>query len=202
MKTFRISDLNRIIIYDAVRHKELFTFSPLSRSVLESSEDKMFTFRDGTDSPILQEKDLSLPHPFFVLITFGSLSSFDLFIPITEEELKNLRCIQKRGNRGTILFVQGQLEHLVPPMRLDVSTYESSELYELNDIYGILERLMDSHEDEPFETDYDEKDYLSSLMHIKELADKAITHAKWRLAISDEDALGAIRDWDDRRRWC
>ena len=53
-----------------------------------------------------------------------------------------------------------------------------------------------------FETDYDEKRYLEDLIEIRRLAESAISHAKWRLAIKDDEALARIRDWDDRRRWC
>ena len=89
-----------------------------------------------------------------------------------------------------------------PVLHLNTATYESSEIYELSEIQALIGRLMDSHEDAPFETGYDEERYLKDLVEIGRLAKSAISHAKWRLAIKDDEALGRIRDEDDKRRWC
>ena len=89
-----------------------------------------------------------------------------------------------------------------PVLHLNTAAYESSEINELSEIQDIIGRLTDCHEDEPFETDYDEMRYLEDLIEIMRLAESAISHAKWRLAIKDDEALERIRDEDDKRRWC
>ena len=202
MNRFNIHEIHDITVFDSGKKKELFTFNTWCKSVADSFPDGEFNLEGDKAVPHFQHIDLSFPGPFTSNGRHSGSSWLELWIPINEAGLENLRCTQKKGNRGTILFLQGEMKCFTPVLRLDTAAYESSELHELSEIQALVERLTDSNEDEPFETGYDEKDYLNSLMQIKELAEKAISHAKWRLAIKDDEALERIRDWDDGRRWC
>ena len=203
MSRFTIHEIHDITVFDSRKKKELFTINTWCRTVDESFPGGGFCLNQDKDVPHLQHEDLSLTEPFTTSGRQGHSGWKELWIPVDKAGLENFRCTQRRGNRGTILFLHGEMRCFSPVLHLDTATYESSEIDELSEIQALIERLTDSHEDdEPFETDYDEERYLKDLIEIGRLAESAISHARWRLAIKDDEALERIRDGDDRRRWC
>ena len=191
MIEFSIDDVRDISIFNNRTAKEIFSFCTWSRSVVESSANSTFRLLAG-DAPILEKPDLTLSHPFF--IKPADSLWLTLYIPEDTAAIRGFQVTQKRDNCRTLLFVQGVMEGLKPPMKLDVATYESNENRELNSIHEILERLM-------YKADYDNRQYKQALMEIKKLTDEAIVHATWRLSLTDDEALEQIRDFDDKRRW-
>lgn len=192
MIEFSIDDVRDIVVFDSRTAKEIFSFCAWSRSVVESSANSTFRLLAG-DVPMLEKPDLTLTHPFFTKPS-GYLW-LTLYIPEDTAAIRNFHVTQKRDNCRTLLFVQGIMEGLKPPMKLDVAAYESSENRELNSIHAILESLM-------YEADYDGRQYKQALMEIKKLADEAIVHATWRFSLTDDEALEQIRDFDSKRHWC
>ena len=191
MIEFSIDDVRDIVVFNSRTAKEIFSFCAWSRSVVESSASSTFRLLAG-DAPILEKPDLTLSHPFFIKLA-GSLW-LTLYIPEETAAIRGFQVTQKHDNCRTLLFVQGIMEGLMPPMKLDVATYESNENRELNSIHAILERLM-------YKADYDGKQYKQALMEIKKLADEAIVHATWRLSLTDDEALEQFRDSDPKRNW-
>ena len=202
MNRFTIHEIHDITVFDSRNRKELFTFNTWCRSVDRSFPDGGFSLDQDKDVPHLQHEDLSLTEPFTTAGRHGHSGWKELWIPEDKARLEDFSCTQRRGNRGTILFLHGEMRCFSPILHLETASYESSEIDELSEIQELIGRLTDCHEDEPFETDYDEKRYLEDLIEIRRLAESAISHAKWRLAIKDDEALARIHDWDDRRRWC
>lgn len=199
MIEFSIDDVRDIVVFNSRTAKEIFSFCAWSRSVVKSSASSIFRLLAG-DAPMLEKPDLTLPHPFFIKPA-GS-PWLTLYIPEDIAAIRGFQVTQKRGNCRTLLFVQGTMEGLVPPMKLDVATYESNEHRELNRIHEILESLMYDNEIEQFDADYNGRHYKQALMKIKKLADEAIVHATWRLSLTDDEALEQIRDSDPKRNWC
>ena len=202
MSSFNIHEIHEITVFDSRKKKELFSFNTWCRSVDESFPGGGFSLEQDKDVPHLQQEDLSLTEPFTTAGRHGHSGWKELWIPEDKTRLENFSCTQRRGNRGTILFLHGKMRCFSPVLHLDTASYESSELDELSEIQALIERLMDNDEDAPFETGYDERRYLEDLVEIRRLAESAISHARWRLAIKDDEALERIRDDDDRRRWC
>ncbi len=199
MSRFTTHEIHNIAVFDSRKKKELFSFNTWCRSVDESFPGGGFSLEQDKDVPHLQHEDLSLTEPFTTSGRHVHSSWKELWIPVDKAGLEHFSCTQKRGNRGTILFLHGEMRCFSPVLHLDTATYESSEIDELSEIQALIERLTDCHDDEPFETYYSEKRYLKDLVEIRRLAESAITHAKWRLAIKDDEALERIRDGDDRR---
>ena len=190
MIEFSIDNVRDITVFDSRTAKEIFSFCTWSRSVVESSANSTFRLLAG-DAPMLEKPDLTLPHPFFIKPA-GSLW-LTLYIPEETAAIRGFHITQKHDSCRTLLFVQGVMEGLKPPMKLDVCTYESNEHRELNRIHEILKSLM---------SDYDGRRYKQTLIEIKKLADEAIAHATWRLSLTDDEALEKIRDFDPKRSWC
>lgn len=190
MIEFSIDDVRDIVVFNSRTAKEIFSFCTWSRSVVESSANSTFRLLAG-DAPMLEKPDLTLTHSFFTKPS-GSLW-LTLYIPEDIAAIRGFQVTQKRDSYRTLLFVQGSMEGLVPPMKLDVCTYDSNEHRELNRIHEILESLM---------LDYDGRQYKQALIEIKKLADEAIVHATWRLSLTDDEALEQIRDFDPKRSWC
>lgn len=191
MIEFSIDDVRDIVVFNSRTAKEIFSFCTWSRSVVESSASSTFRLLAG-DALILEKPDLTLTHPFFIKPACSLWLT--LYIPEDIAAIRGFQVTQKHGNCRTLLFVQGVMEGLKPPMKLDVATYESNENRELNRIHEILESLM-------YDADYDGKQYKQALMEIKKLTDEAIVHATWRLSLTDDEALEQIRAFDDKRRW-
>lgn len=187
MIDFSIDDVRDIVVFNSRTAKEIFSFCAWSRSVVESSANSTFRLL-ADDAPMLEKPDLTLTHPFFIKPA-GSLW-LTLYIPEDTAAIRGFHVTQKRDGCRTLLFVQGTMEGLMPPMKLDVSTYESNENRELNSIHEILERIM---------SDYNDRQYKQALMEIKKLADEAIVHATWRLSLTDDEALEQIRDFNLKR---
>ena len=202
MNRFTTHEIHNITVFDSRNRKELFTFNTWCRSVDESFPGGGFSLEQDKDVPHLQHEDLSLTEPFTTAGRHGHSSWKELWIPVDKARLKDFSCTQRRGSRGTIFFLHGEMRCFSPVLHLNTASYDSSEIDELSEIQALIERLTDSDEDKPFETDYDEERYLKDLIEIRRLAESAISHAEWRLAINDEEALERIRDDDDRRRWC
>lgn len=199
MIEFNIDDVRDITVFNSRTAKEIFSFCTWSRSVVESSASSTFRLLAG-DAPMLELPDLTLTHPFFTKPS-GSLW-LTLYIPEDIAAIRGFQVTQKRDNCRTLLFVQGIMEGLVPPMKLDVCTYKSNEHRELNRIHEILESLMYNDKIEQFDADYDGRQYKQALMEIKKLTDEAIVHAMWRFSLTDDEALEQIRDFDSKRSWC
>ena len=199
MTEFNIDDVRDITVFDSRTAKEIFSFCTWSRSVVESSANSTFRLL-ADNAPMMEKPDLTLTHPFFIKPADSLWMT--LYIPEDTAAIRGFQVTQKHDSCRTLLFVQGTMEGLKPPMKLDVATYESNEHRELNRIHEILEHIMYDNKNEQFDADYNGRQYKQALMEIKKLTDEAIVHAAWRLSLTDDEALEQIRDFDPKHSWC
>lgn len=198
MSRFTIHEIHNITVFDSRKKKELFSFNTWCRSVDESFPGGRFSLDQDEDVPHLQHEDLSLTEPFTTTGRQGHSDWKRLWLPVDKARIEDFSCTQRRGNRGTILFLHGEMRCFSPVLHLNTATYESSEINELSEIQDIIGRLTAL----PVMSVSKLMRLMSTSTKSGRLAESAISHAKWRLAIKDDEALERIRDEDDKRRWC